>query len=393
MKVWTERYAPKSLRDLVIDKKTINLLRSFVENFKNQRKKAALIYGPTGSGKTCSVHTLASDLGYEILEINASDTRNKDSINEIVGNSIKQHSLFNKGKIILIDEIDGLSGMQDRGGVQVLTKLLEESSWPIILTANDPWSSKLKSLKSKSLLIEFKDLRIKDTYKILKKICVEEGIKIDKELLLEIAENSMGDLRAAINDLQTIAEGKKEVKKEDILLYGRKRKESVFKVLNKIFKSKDLNLLDVFDDAGINLDEGLLWLDENLPLVYKGEELKAAYEKLSRADVFRGRILRWQYWRFLVYQNTLMTAGVSVSKDDVDNTFTNYKRTSRILKLWRAKIKYQKRRDIAEKISKHTHCSVKKVIKDMPYIKHALVKEGVAEELDLTPDEMNWLRG
>src|SRR3989344_2075366 len=391
MRVWTEKYAPKSLRDLIVDKKAINLLRSFIESFKNQRKRAVLIYGPTGSVNTCSVHTLASELDYEVLEINASDTRNKDSINEVVGNSIKQHSLFNKGKIILIDEIDGLSGMQDRGGVQVLTKLLDETSWPIILTANDPWDSKLKSLKNKSLLIEFKDLRTNDISEILNKICDEERIKMNKELLLEISENSMGDLRAAINDLQTIAEGKKEVRKEDLILYGRKRKESVFKALNKIFKSEDINILEVFDDAGINLDEGLLWIDENLPLAYEGKDLKESYEKLSRADVFRGRILRWQYWRFLVYQNALMTAGIAVAKDKISDTFISYRRTMRPLKLWRAKIKYQKRKDIAEKISKHTHCSVKKVIKDMPYLKHVLLKEDVAKELEFSDEEVNWL--
>ena len=87
-----------------------------------------------------------------------------------------------------------------------------------------------------------------------------------------------------------------------------------------------------------------------------------------------------------------MTAGVSVSKDKISDTFISYRRTMRPLKLWRARMKYQKRMSIAEKISKHTHCSIKKVIKDMPYIKHALVKDGVAEELDFSDEEILWLK-
>ncbi len=391
MNAWTEKFMPKSVADLVIDKRGIDLLRDFVVNFDKQKKNGAIIWGRSGCGKTCSVYALASDLGYEVLEINASDVRNKNLINETVGGSIKQQSLFSKGKIILIDEIDGLSGVKDRGGTQALTKLLEENYWPIILTANDPWQNKLKELRNKSLLIEFKEPGFEDITKVLKKICEKEKIKIEKNILIEIVKNSNGDLRAAINDLQTIAEGRKEIKKEDILLFGREKRKDVFNALNKIFKSKDLGTLSVFDNAGLSLDEGMLWVDENLPLEYRGTDLREAYDKLSKADVFRGRILRWQYWRFLVYQNALMTVGIAVSKTSENDDFINYKRPTRILKLWRAKMKYQKRKAIAEKLAKHTHSSAKKLIKELDYFKHVLVKGGIAEELELSKDEVLWL--
>ena len=67
-------------------------------------------------------------------------------------------NLRNKGKIILVDDIDGLSGTKDRGGVQALVRILKESSWPIVLTAIDPWNPKLSTLRNKSEMIEFNNL-------------------------------------------------------------------------------------------------------------------------------------------------------------------------------------------------------------------------------------------
>ena len=65
-----------------------------------------------------------------------------------------------------------------------------------------------------------------------------------------------------------------------------------------------------------DLDESFLWLEENLPKEYEGKDLERAFDCLSRADVFKGRIRRWQHWRFLVYINDLMTAGIALSKDE-----------------------------------------------------------------------------
>ncbi len=393
MKIWFDKYRPRSLSDFGYNI-ALERLKDFIFNYNHQGKKCVLIHGPAGSGKTSALYVVASNLDYEILEINASDIRNKDSINQIVGKSLKQKSLFSKGKVILVDEIDGLSGTKDRGGVQALIKLIVDSYWPVVLTANDPWQSKLSGLRNKSLMIEFKEFEKEFIFKILKKICKNEKIKCDDLVLKGVIDNSKGDMRSAINDLQTISLGKKELRMKDLLTLGdRNKKSTVFKVLKNILQDRDKEVLKVLDKVDMNLDESFLWIDENLPLEYKGEELKKAYECLSRADVFRGRILRRQHWRFLVYQNALMTAGVSLSKEHEKKGFVSYKRTSRILKLWKAKMKYQKRKVIAEKIAVKTHSSKERVIKDfLPYIKHVLIKDDVARDLDLDYEEVEWLK-
>ena len=138
MQPFTIKYQPKKIGEIIGQDTAIKNLKNFVVNFKRQKKNAALLYVPSGVGKTISVHALANELNLEILEVNASDVRNAEQINSLVGSAVGQMSLFSKGKIILVDEIDGLSGMKDRGGLLAITKLIEKSSFPMILTMTNP---------------------------------------------------------------------------------------------------------------------------------------------------------------------------------------------------------------------------------------------------------------
>src|SRR3989338_2178594 len=210
------KYKPKSIKDVQGQDSQIEKLKDFIINHNRQKKKAALIYGHSGVGKTSAAYAIANDLNYEVCETNASEFRNSDQINQKVGNAIKQQSLFAKGKIILVDEIDGLSGHEDRGGIQAITKLIQNSSYPIILTATNPFDNKFSSLRSKSSLVEFEALDYLSVFKILKRICDSEEIRYDDEILKNLSRRSGGDARAAINDLQALTQGKNELTKESL---------------------------------------------------------------------------------------------------------------------------------------------------------------------------------
>ena len=169
--------------------------------------------------------------------------------------------------------------------------------------------------------------------------------------------------------------------------------------LLKIFKTTDPKIaINAFENVKEDLDQQLLWIDENLPYEYsKPEDLARAYDKLSKADVFDRRIKRWQHWRFLVYINALITAGVAVSKEDKYHKFVQYKPTGRLLKLWWAKQKSMKKKAIAAKIAEKTHSSVREVVKDMEYFKIIFRRDkemakAIEEYADLSNEEVDWLK-
>ncbi len=398
---WTKKYQPKKIKDILGHESEMKQLKKFVEDFKKSKKKAVIIYGPSGSGKTAAAYTLAESVGYEIIEVNASNFRNPEQLKNSVGAASKQMSLFSKGKVILIDEVDGLSGRKDRGGIKEMIKLIDNSAFPIILTSNNPWNTKFATLRKRCEMVQFRSLDYNTVYELLKNICENEKIKYDDYSLKSLARRAGGDLRGAITDLQLLTNKDNMLDKNSLdELSGRAQTESMLSALVKIFKTTDPNIANrALDNVNEDLNQVMLWIDENLPIEYdKPKDLAEAYDKLSRADVFRGRIRRWQHWRFMVYMNNLLTAGIAVSKDEKKHGFVQYKPTSRLLKLWWAKQKNIKKKAIAAKIAEHTHSSVKETIKSaLPYYKVIFKKNKemsakIAKQLDLNKDEVAWLR-
>ncbi|MBU0929602.1 MAG: replication factor C large subunit [Nanoarchaeota archaeon] len=378
---FVDKYKPKSTKDILGQDIGLNQLRLNL-------KKPVFIYGPPGTGKTATIHALANDMNYEIIELNASDFRNKDEIDSIVGNSIKQKSLFNKGKIILVDELDGISGKEDRGGVQALLVLIQESTFPVIMVANDPWNSRFSQLRMKSKMIDFKKLNYLTIFNILTKICKSENIKISDKDLRELSIKSDGDVRAAINDLEIVSynnnlEGIGE----------RERETSIFNAIQLILKSNNpKEVLNILDRVNMDLNDCILWLEENIALEYKNKhDLARAYDILSKADVYRGRITKWQHWRFLVYIYDLISAGIAVSKKNKYYGFTKYRKPARILEIWKFNQKNKLKKDISIKIAKKVHTSIKHVKKDFLFYKRFINKD-IIKELNLSEEEAEFLK-
>jgi replication factor C large subunit len=400
MQPFIKKYCPVKSSEVVGQESSIKQLKNFIVDFKSQKKKSAFIYGSSGVGKTCVVYCLANELNLEVLEINASEFRNKDHIKSIVGGAVEQRSLFSQGKIILLDEVDGLSGTKDRGGLKEIIRLIKTTTYPIVLTATNPWDNKFSSLRSKTNLIKFEELDYSNIYSVLNEICEKEEIKSDETSLKSLSRMAGGDLRAAINDLQQLTTNSGKLTKEELeTLSHREHHETMIGALTKIFKTTDPKLaIDAFNGVDENLDHQLLWLDKNLPEEYTNtEDLARAYDKLSKADIFSRRIRRWQHWRFLVYINALITAGIAVSKDKKYDKFVSYKPSGRILKIYWANIKNMKRKAIALKIAQKTHTSQKQILKNIDYFRIMFQKSpemanSIAEELELAKEEIEYLK-
>ncbi|OGJ17625.1 hypothetical protein A3K73_03490 [Candidatus Pacearchaeota archaeon RBG_13_36_9] len=381
-----EKYRANCFADVKGQETAISSIHAFFNNFPI--KKAILLHGPAGTGKTSLAYALAKEMDLEIFELNASDLRNKEKLEEVMKPATQQQSLFGKkGKIILVDEVDGLS--VDKGGLPELLALIEKTAHPIIITANNIWQQKFNLLRRKAELIKIKELNYQTVLNIIKDIASREKKPVKEDILKSIAAKSRGDVRAALNDLQTALDI--EITVEEI--HEREKEEDIFHVLRKVFKNQsDPKITSVYDSVEMPIDEIFLWIEENIPYEYKGEELARAYDALSKADVFRGRIHRQQHWRFLVYENFLLSAGISHAshKTKPISGFTMYQRPKRILKIWLQNQKYAKKKSIAAKFAKAVHIGRKRAMKEFFLLPLILNKEA-REKLDLSEDEEKFL--
>ena len=397
-----EKYRSRKFDDIKGQDLAIQEIRMFFKTFP--RKRAIILAGPVGTGKTSLAIALANEFDLELFELNASDLRNRAKLEEILKPSIEQQSLFKKGKIILMDEADGITGT-DRGGLPELISLISKTSFPIIITANDIYDKKFSLLRQKCQLVNLKELKQTIIIDILKDILRKEKKKINSETLEIISKKSRGDMRAALNDLQTVINlgedvlikeinNKEELGKEIeiVEISEREKQESIFDALKKVFQSPtNKDTINVYDPTQAELDEIILWVEENIPQEYSGKALAKAYEALSRADIFKGRIYRQQYWRFLTYENFFLSAGVSSATKIKNNKFISYKRPSRILKIWLANQKNQKKKSIAGKYAQQCHMSKRKAMKDNFLFPFIITKES-QDLLDLDNAELDYLK-
>ncbi len=383
---FVEKYRPKFVKEIVGQEIAIQEVLNFLKNFP--KKKGIILHGPAGTGKTTIVHAIAKELNLDIFELNSSDLRNRLKLEEVLKPASLQHSLFKSGKIILMDEVDGVTGT-DIGGVPELIRILEKTAHPIIMTGNDIWDSKFSDLRQKCKLVELKPLSTENIVSVLHKILEKEGVQENQHFLRQIAIKSQGDLRAALNDLHTyVLSDQSNIN----FLEERHKEDTIFNILKKLFQERTDNL-NLFDSTRMSLDEVLLWIEENIPREYKGKALAKAYLALAHADIFRGRIYRQQFWRFLVYQNIFQSAGISYAKDKPKAGFTKYERPTRILKIWLNNQKTAKKKTISQKYARYVHCSTKRAMRDFPLIKNIILSNpATIKNLNLTDEEVDFIR-
>ena len=400
--LWVEKYRPKKIEDIIGNEEA---KATFIEWLKSKRrsKKAVLLYGPPGVGKTALVNAAAKEFGFIIIEMNASDTRSEKAINAVAKPATSYIALDNfstkapgKGNLLFLDEVDGIAGNEDRGGVGAIIKIVEEARTPVIMAANDPDIEKLRPLKKVCLLVRFQQIRIPLVIALLQKICLLEHVKAEFEALERIAQNSRGDVRSAINDLQSLSEGNHTLTLQDTSMLSSRNKDiSMDETLRGFFTAQSIaQVSSLLSYSNVDYDDFLLSVSDNLPRRYTDpSELAAAYDLVSQADVFRGRI-GTEHWHLLKYFFNCLSKAAAVNPQSY-KPFEFISPPIRIITLFWTKGKRTMLDGICGKIGAQCHVSHATAKHDfVPFVKMMLQKQKasqLAAWFKFTPEEVDFL--
>ena len=402
---WTVKHKPQTLAEIVGNKEAIEQLINWVKSWETgvPKKKAAFIYGPPGIGKTVVVETLAHDFHMEFVEKNASDYRTEDAVNRFAGLASQYGSLFGGRRIVLLDELDGLTGTADKGGVKATTDIVKNAQSPIVLISNIAYDPRFTNLRGYCLLIEFKKPAASEVMKHLVRICRSEGIAAEEGALKFIAQRSEGDVRSAVNDLQALAQGKKTLNYADVSWLGyRDRQESIFNVLRMIIYGKSCtSAKQAVNMADVDIDMLFEWIYENVPAhLTDPHDLAMAMDALSKADVYRGRIRAAQDWSFTRYVIDYMTAGVAMARQKSRaQGWIPFRFPTRIQMLSRSKVDRAMQLSIGRKIKRRCHISAVRASKQvLPYLRiifknNVEMAAGLARWLDLDEEMVGYIVG
>ena len=402
---WAEKYRPQTLKDIVGNRKAVQDLRTWAEKWLSgtPERRAVILHGPAGVGKTSTAHALARDLSWEVIELNASDQRTASVIERVAGSAASMNTLFGEKRLIILDEADNLHGTADRGGMRAIAGIIKSTFQPIVLIANDVYGL-TPTIRNLCLEIKFGSVQSRSMIPALKKVCESEGVLCSQDAVQQIAEGAGGDLRSAINDLQAAASGRETLEVEDISTSGRDVKENIFKAMQRIFKSTDCKKAL---EAARGLDESpedlVHWIDENLPVQYASkdgnlEDIRTGFSYLSKADLYLGRVKKRQNYSMWRYASMLMVCGTAISKTRPYPGFIKYQPPS----LWRRMGQIRSKRDlrdnIASKIGEHSFESMRYSRNNLLELYSRMLKDEktaieITAELGLELEELVYLSG
>lgn len=385
---WTEKYRPRSLDDIVGNERAIIEIRRWANSWGSgpPKKRAIILSGKPGTGKTSCAHALANDFKWTPIELNTSDARNATKIKTVATFGSINETFTDDGsyishkdggrKLIILDEADNLyesvkgssssvGDLSDKGGKKAIIDTIRYTNQPIILIVNDYYGLIKGSgdvLRDMCQLIRFYDPYPSMVVSLLKKICLREGINVDIKVLQTIANRCKGDIRSAVVDLQTICLDRNQVDSKSLNVLGyRDREKDIFSALREIFKTKNVkSIRDSLSHLDADPKLVILWINENLPKEYIDfNDLANGYDALSRSDVFLGRTGRTQNYSLWSYACDIMNGGVAVSKThNYPNDKYNFPSWLREKKQLRSS--FEVRDFILKKLGTFTHNSNKK---------------------------------
>ena len=402
--LWTVKYKPRRLAEYVDSGEAVQqLVKRLLSWRKDKSKKAAFLYGPSGVGKTASVEAIVMENGFTLVEMNASDWRTKEALERIAAITSSQSTLYGvERRVIVLDELEGISESEERGGISAIISLVEETDNPLVLIADNAWSTQFASLREHCLLIQFKHVPVRSIAAHLGKICEKEVVKADDDALRLIAERAKGDLRSAVTDLQALAQGRRSLNYSDVeWLSARDRQEAIFDVLKLVFNARSFSdARRAADLADVDYEMLFEWIYENLPYqLTDKQDLYNGLEALAKADVYFRRIKAYQDWSLLKYALDIMTGGVATARDKSYPKWVPFKFPERIRMMARTRGERQRRLAIGMQLKEKCHMSAVGVTREyIPYLRIIFENDQrmalkIAEEFNFSEEDTDYLAG
>ncbi|XP_021704728.1 replication factor C subunit 1 [Aedes aegypti] len=352
---WVDKYKPTSVKQIIGQSgpasnvhKLMNWLSKWHSNHDGKKKlvrpspwaknddgayfKAALLSGPPGVGKTTTATLVCKELGFDAVEFNASDTRSKKLLKEEVSELLNNKSLFgyfteggkgdkvSKKHVLIMDEVDGMAGNEDRGGIQELIGLIKDSHVPIICMCNDRNHQKMRSLVNYCFDLRFNKPRVEQIKGAMMSVCFKEGLKLAPGALEEIISGTGGDVRQTLNHLALYSAGKSigagslsvDQAKKEAETARKDVKMGPWDVVRKVFSAEEHKTMSIHDKsdlffhdyslAPLFVQENYLKVAPRVPKSQLMDQVALAADSLSRGDMVDRRIRSSMAWSLLPLQ-------------------------------------------------------------------------------------------
>uniref|UniRef100_A0A4W3IHY4 Replication factor C subunit 1 n=1 Tax=Callorhinchus milii TaxID=7868 RepID=A0A4W3IHY4_CALMI len=352
--LWVDKYKPTALKNIIGQQgeqscanKLLRWLKDWHRNNSGGNKpiakfhrfggrddgsssKAALLSGPPGVGKTTTATLVCMNLGFSYVELNASDTRSKNSLKEVVAESLNNTTItgfyygasssVSSKHVLIMDEVDGMAGNEDRGGVQELIALIKQTKIPIICMCNDRNHPKIRSLANYCFDLRFPRPRLEQIKGAMMTVAYKEGLKIPPPAMNEIILAANQDIRQVLHNITMWCADKKSMTYDQAKKDGKSAKKDIklgpFDVVRKVFATGEetarMSLIDKSDLFFYDYSIAPLFVQENyihVKPVAAGSNMKKHLMLLSKTaesicdgDLVDKMIRSKQIWTLLPTQ-------------------------------------------------------------------------------------------
>lgn len=306
--MWVDKYRPRSVKQIIGqqgDKSNMRKLMNWLRDWDKNRKKptskssffkkdqdgsshrAALLSGSPGVGKTTTATLVCEELGFSYVEMNASDTRNKKTLEEHISQLLSNktmdgflpgHKTDPKKHVLIMDEVDGMAGNEDRGGMQELIALIKNTKIPVICMCNDRNSQKIRSLANYCFDLRFQRPRVEQIKGAMMSIAFKEGLRIPPQAMEQIILGANQDVRQVLHNMSMWTAKEKSLNYDQAKADAAKAQKDIkmgpFDAVRKLLSGADnskMNLNEKSDLFFCDYSMMPLFVQENYLLVEPGQ--------------------------------------------------------------------------------------------------------------------------